>query len=331
MRSVPAGSYERLANFATLWAAWHAYRQGKRRRPAVAAFDLNADLAILALQRDLAAGTFTPSPYRITLVADPKVRIVAAPTVRDRVLQRALLDGIGPTYERGFIDQSFAVCSGRGAHRAALAYLGWMRRYPWRLHLDIRHYFASIGHARLLDLFAHRLADQRTLALIADLLAAGGAVYRHPLAAFALGEHRVPPGHGLPLGGYLSHWSGGLYLDGLDHHVKRVLKIPGYLRYMDDFVLFAARAETLVQARDLIADWLMRKRGLTLKDPVAPPLDNRLPSVFLGFRISRAGMGPGPKALRRLRRRLRRADDLDPEHLARSLLAFRGMWGALGG
>lgn len=84
MRSVPAGSFERLASFPALWAAWHAYRQGKRRRPAVAAFDLDADLAILALQRELAAGTFTPSPYRITLVADPKVRIIAAPAVRDR-------------------------------------------------------------------------------------------------------------------------------------------------------------------------------------------------------------------------------------------------------
>jgi hypothetical protein len=130
MPSVPPGSYERLASFPTLWTAWHAYWRGKRRRPAVAAFDLDADLGVLALQRDLAAGTFTPAAYRITLVADPKVRIVAASAIRDRVLQRALLDGIGPTYERGFIDQSFAVRSGRGAHRAALAYLGWTTGCP---------------------------------------------------------------------------------------------------------------------------------------------------------------------------------------------------------
>ncbi len=76
-----------------------------------------------------------------------------------------------------------------------------------------------------------------------------------------------------------------------------------------------------------------RERALreAVKHSLAEPLDNRLPTVFLGFRIRRAGIGPGPKALRRLRRRLRRADDLDPAHLARSLLAFRGMWGALGG
>jgi RNA-directed DNA polymerase len=141
----------------------------------------------------------------------------------------------------------------------------------------------------------------------------------------------VPAGRGLPLGGYLSHWSGGLYLDGLDHAIKRVLKVPGYLRYMDDFVLFADRAEALAEARERIGDWLARERGLALKDPLVKPLDNRLPAVFLGFRVSRAGVGPGPKALHRLRRRLRAADDLDPEQLARSLQAFRGICGALGG
>jgi retron-type reverse transcriptase len=330
MRSVAAGSFERLSGFPALWNAWQAYRRGKRRRPAVAAFDLDADLALLALHRDLRAGTFAPSPYRVGLVQDPKVRLIAAPAMRDRVLQRALLDAIAPPYERGFIDQSFAVCSGRGAHRAVLAYLGWMRRFAWRLHLDVRHYFASIAHARLLALFERRLSDQRTLALIASLLEAGGTVYRHPLAQIAL-DQPVPAGRGLPLGGYLSHWSGGFYLDGLDHYVKRVLKVPGYLRYMDDFVLFGDRREALIEARERIVAWLAEERGLVLKDPVAAPMDNRLPAVFLGFRVSRSGLGPGPKALRRLRRRVQQTDNLDPDHLARSLLAFRGMWGALGG
>ena len=330
MRSVAAGSYDRIAGFPTLWEAWQAYRRGKRRRIAVAAFDLDADLEVLALHRDLLAGSYAPAPYRVSLVCDPKVRLIAAPALRDRVLQRALLDTIGPAYERGFIDQSFAVCNGRGAHRAALAYLGWMRHCRWRLHLDIRHYFASIDHARLLALFQRRLADRRTLGLIAALLDAGGLVYRHPLARIAL-DHAVPLGRGLPLGGYLSHWSGGLYLDGLDHQVKRVLEVPGYLRYMDDFVLFADRPEALTEARERIGDWLAEERGLVLKDPAAEPLDNRQPGVFLGFRVSRGGLGPGPKALRRLRRRLRQADTLDPDRLARSLLAFRGMWGALGG
>jgi RNA-directed DNA polymerase len=336
MRSVPPGSFERLSSFPVLWEAWADYRRGKRRRPAVATFDLDADLALLALHRDLRSARFSPDPYQVLLVQDPKLRLVAAPSVRDRVLQRALLNAIGPSYERSFIDHSYAVATGRGAHRAVLAFLGWMRRWPWRLHLDIRHYFASIEHVRMLALFQRRLRDERTLSLIGELLAAGGQVYRHPLAAIALGGQAVPAGRGLPLGGYLSHWSGGFYLDGLDHFVKRELKIRAYLRYMDDFVLFGQSTRSLYAARNRIAEWLARERGLLLKDPAARPLDNRLPTVFLGFRISRAGVGPGPKALRRLERKLPKfvdegADALSPDHLERSLRAFRGMWGALGG
>jgi RNA-directed DNA polymerase len=331
MRSVPPGSFERLSSFPALWEAWVDYRRGKRRRPSVATFDLDADLALLALHRDLRAARFSPDPYRVLLVQDPKLRFVAAPSVRVRVLQRALLNAIGPIYERSFIDHSYAVATGRGAHRAALAFLGWMRRRPWRLHLDIRHYFASIEHARLFDLFQHRLRDERTLLLIGELLAAGGQVYRHPLAAIALEGQPVPAGCGLPLGGYLSHWSGGFYLDGLDHFVKRELKIRAYLRYMDDFVLFGESTQGLCNARDRIAEWLARERALVLKDPAAHPLSNRLPAVFLGFRISRAGVGPGPKALHHLERELRHAEALDPNRLERSLRAFRGMWGALGG
>lgn len=331
MRSVPAGAFQRLSAFDALWTAWQACRRGKRRKPSCAAFDLEADLQLLALHRELRTGTYQPSPYRVTLVRDPKTRLVAAPAMRDRVLQRSLLDTIGPTYERSFIDQSYAVRSGRGAHRAVLAYLGWMRRYRFRLHLDIRHYFASVDHTVLLSLFAHRLQDPDTPVLLAQLLESGGAVYRHPLADLALGtDCPVADGRGLPLGGYLSHWSGGFYLDGLDHYVKRDLKVQGYLRYMDDFVLFSDNAAQLEAFRRQITAWLTRERRLTLKDPEAAPVNNTRPAVFLGFRVSRAGIGPGPKARRRLRHRLRHADELGPERLVRSLRAYRGMWLALG-
>jgi hypothetical protein len=331
MRSVAAGSFERLSAFEALWTAWQACRRGKRRKPSFAAFDLEADLRILGLHRDLRAGRYRPSPYHVTLVRDPKTRLVAAPSMVDRALQRALLDTIGPTYERGFIDHSYAVCAGRGPHRAVLAYLGWMRRYRYRLHLDIRHYFASVDHAILLALFARRLQDPDTLDLLAKLLAAGGRVYRHPLAGPALGaDSAVAGGRGLPLGGYLSHWSGGFYLDGLDHYVKRVLKLPAYLRYMDDLVLFADEPGWLEVCATDISDWLASERRLLLKEPEATPLQNARPAIFLGFRVSRAGIGPGPKARRRLRIRLRQADALGPERLARSLRAYRGIWSALG-
>ena len=192
MRRVPAGSFERLSSAGALWAAWMDFRRGKRRHPNVASFELDADRAIFALQRRLASGGYRPSPYRLKLVRDPKTRLIASSPVGDRVVQTALVNEIGPAYERSFIDQSYACRTGRGPHRAVLAYLQATRRHRYRLSLDIRRYFASIDHARLLGLFARRLHDRDTLALLALLLRAGGQVYRSPLAVQALGAEPTP-------------------------------------------------------------------------------------------------------------------------------------------
>ena len=82
------------------------------------------------------------------------------------------------------------------------------------------------------------------------------AVYRTELSVQALELHRysLEPDSGLPLGSYLSQWCGTFYLDGLDHFVKRDLKIAGYLRYMDDVVLFGDDREILLIARQRMAE-----------------------------------------------------------------------------
>jgi hypothetical protein len=330
MRSVPSGSFERLSSLESLWYAWLRCRRGKRRRPSMAAFDLDADNHLIRLYRALRGGAYRPSPYHLSLVRDPKLRLIAAPAISDRVLQNALLADIGPTYERGFIDQSYACRTGRGPHRAVLQYLGWTRDYRYRLTLDIHHYFATVRHDILYALFEHRLRDARTLKLITQLLEAGGQVYQSPLAleTFEMTGDRPPPGCGLSLGGYLSHWSGGLYLDGLDHYVKRTLKIAAYQRYMDDFTLFGNDRVLLEEAREAIREWLRQERQLELNPRRQRVQPTAQPSTYLGFRVSQAGLSPGPKAKRRLKRRLREAEARGVKGLkglVRGLRAYRGV------
>ena len=332
MRSVPAGSFQRLSSPEGLWSAWLQCRRGKRRQPAIAQFDLNADRAVFALSRQLCSGRYQPQAPRVKLVYDPKPRLVAAPAIADRIVQTALLDAIAPAYERGFIDQSYACCSGRGPHRAVLAYLQMTRCYGFRLQLDIRRYFASIDHAVLFDLFARRLHDRQTLDLLATLLHAGGAVYSHneTRRLLGLGENFPRTGVGMPLGAHLSHWSGGLYLDGLDHYIKRTLKIKAYLRYMDDFSLFHDNPARLEEARRAVSEWLLTERRLCLKSPDALVQSTRQASSYLGFRVSRAGLAPGPKAKRRLRQRLRQAESMGGARLAKGLQAYRGLLLSIG-
>ena len=326
MRSVPAGSFERFTDFPALWQAYRACRRGKSRQPAMAAFDLDADRHLIALHRVLREDRYRPAPCRLRVVRDPKTRLIAAPTIRDRVLHRALLDDIGPTYERGFIDHSYTGGPGRGPHRAVLQYLRWLRLYGYRMHLDIAGYFPSIRHDMLAALLNRRLRDRRTRDLLGQLLAAGGAVYQQPLARQVLGERApVEPGRGLALGSYLSQWCGTFYLDGLDHFVKRELKVAGYLRYMDDMVLFGDDPATLERQRAAVAEWLARERGLALKAGCGTVTPTGQARVFLGYRVSRAGISPGRKLRRDFRRKVRAAAERGPEALQRTIAAYRGM------
>jgi len=147
------------------------------------------------------------------------------------------------------------------------------------------------------------------------------AVYRTELAMQALDLQRYPlePDCGLPLGSYLSQWCGTFYLDGLDHFVKRDLKIAGYLRYMDDVVLFGDDREALLMSRQRIGEWLQ------LNPKRWDVLPNTAAGVFLGYRVSRAGISPSRKLRRSLAQRLRLAARQGYELLVRSIRSYRGL------
>jgi Reverse transcriptase (RNA-dependent DNA polymerase) len=185
----------------------------------------------------------------------------------------------------------------------------------------------TIHQPTLCRLLFRKLHDPRTQALIQLLLASGGAVYRTPLAVQVLELERYPVGDacGLALGSYLSQWCGTFYLDGLDHFVKRELKIRAYLRYMDDFVLFSNDRSQLVNARAVIAAWLAEERQLRLHPKRWDILPNTHPSIFLGYRISRAGVTPSRKLRRAMPRRLRTAASKGHEALVRSIQSYRGL------
>ncbi|MBN8454036.1 RNA-directed DNA polymerase [Accumulibacter sp.] len=325
MRTLKAGSYQRLANLPALWRGWLACRRGKRRTANVAAFEIDCDRHLLALQRELLEGRYRPAPWRLHGIRDPKTRLIAAPAVRDRVVHHAVLHEIGPVFERRFIEQSFAAGRGRGPQRAALYFLAGQRRHAWRLHLDISAYFPSIAHDRLLTLLAGRVRDEDTLALLHSLIASGEQVYRSRLAGQWLGERCPPPGRGLPLGSWFSQWCGNVFLDDLDHFIKRDLRIPVYLRYMDDLVLFADSKGQLLDARTVVGDWLCEQRGLSLNPKRLAVEPTWTPATFVGYRISRAGIAPGRKLRRNFRRRLRVAGERGEESLMRSIRSYRGL------
>jgi len=113
-----------------------------------------------------------------------------------------------------------------------------------------------------------------------------------------------PAGRGLPIGWYTSQlFAAHLYLNAFDHHAKRVLKVPGYLRYVDDLFFFGNRRRDLERWREGSREWLWQERGLCLKHPNAGILPCHGHLDALGYRIERGSLRCRPRALRRLRQR----------------------------
>jgi retron-type reverse transcriptase len=311
------GLFARIVEIENLRRAMEAAARGKRDRAAVARFLNEADEELPRLRHELESGEYTPRRYRQFRVCDPKPRTISCADFRDRVVHHAVCDVIGPLIERRFLFDTYACRKGKGTHRATARAQELARRSKHFLKLDVASFFDSVDHEILLELLARQFREPPLLTLLETFV-------RAPMAG-------VPPGKGLPIGNLTSQWFANLYLDGADHLVKETLRIPGYVRYMDDMLLFADSKAALWMAHDALVRFLADERRLNLKTAATrlAPCAEGIP--FLGMRVF-----PGTWRLQRgrflrTRRRVHGKERaclegrLSEEQLARSAAAAQGM------
>ncbi|MBR4188454.1 MAG: SUMF1/EgtB/PvdO family nonheme iron enzyme [Kiritimatiellae bacterium] len=301
MRSY-GGLWERIVSEENLRAAWKRVRRGHVRSPEVLAYGGAVEANLAGLREALLGGTWRPGAFRQFKIRDPKPRVISCAPVGDRVVHHALCGVVAPLLEKGFIARSFACREGKGAHRACRLAREEAKRHGWFLKMDVRRYFDSIPHGRLLDVLLPKFRESRVRDLVERIV-------RHPVPG-------LPEGFGLPIGNLTSQWFANAYLDGLDHLLAegggrsspaaaargdaRPPAVPplgaGYLRYMDDMLVFADSKAACWAVRDAASEWLVRERGLVLKDEatIVAPVTEGVP--FLGLRIF-----PGAWRLRRSR------------------------------
>jgi retron-type reverse transcriptase len=298
--------FGRIASFPALHAAARRAIRGKRRKPGAAAFMAGLEVELLQLERELTSGRYRTGRYLAFEVHDPKPRMVSAAPFRDRVVHHALYAVVGPLFERGFIHDTYANRVAKGTHRAVARYERFRDRYRYVLRCDIYRYFPAIDHAVLKQDLRRRIGCAATLWLLDTII--DGANPQEPVDTYYLGDDLFEPyrrRRGLPIGNLTSQFFANVYLDGLDHFCKEVLRAPGYVRYVDDFALFHDDPAVLEGWRALLAAWLAGRR-LSLhprKTLVAP---TRHPARYLGFELLPDGRRRLPEDnLRRFRNRLR--------------------------
>ena len=262
------GLYLQIAEPDNLRLAFRKAVKGKADRREVIAYRRNLDDNLANLRNLLLNGNLPVGPYRFFTILDPKERTICAAPFHDRVLHHAVMNICEPELERYSIFDSYACRPGKGLHRALVRAQLFIRRYPCYLKLDIRKYFDSIHQKTLLHLLGRRFKDKRVMDLLETIL----------------GSYESSPGCGIPIGNLISQHAANFYLGTMDHWLKEERRIPGYLRYMDDFVLFADSRERLKLELHEVEAFLMERLQLTLKD--SRQLNRSAVGVpFLGFRV----------------------------------------------
>ena len=278
--------YEEIRSWSNLLRDFHKAAKGKRGQANVSAFEHRLEDNLLRLREELGRECYRPEHYVNFLIHDPKRRLISAAPFRDRVVHHALCNLLEPVFERTFIPDSYANRLGRGTHSARRRVQGLARRHPYFLQCDIRQFFPSVDHEILRAVLAGKIKDEKVLKLI-DLILDGGAdiLRRQHKMVFFPGDDllAVVRPRGLPIGNLTSQFWANCYLNPFDHFVKRELRCRGYVRYVDDFVLFSDSKSQLWEWKERIERRLERFRLKIHRGSHPRPVEEGV--SFLGFII----------------------------------------------
>ncbi len=260
--------YEKIYSIENLKEAHHNAKKGKGWYAEVKMIDKNPDLYLKQLQKMLVAHTYKTSEYEIFYKTDGKKnrKIYKLPYFPDRICQWAIIQVTEPYLIKTFTDDTYSAIPGRGIHKA----LAKLQAAMWKdtdecqycLKLDVRHYYQSINHEILKQKYAKLFKDDELLDLLDEIIDSAVTAEIDDLQAIG----SVDLSTGIPIGNYLSQYSGNLYLSDFDHWIKETKHIKYYFRYMDDIVIFGRTKKRLHELKDEIDEYFRVNLKLKIKD-----------------------------------------------------------------
>lgn len=265
--------YSKIYDMNNLRLAHYNAQKGKGWYKEVRMVNSNPEYYLEKLQESLINKTYKTSSYETFIKRDTgKERLIyKLPYYPDRICQWAILQVIEQILINNFIADTYSAIPERGIHKALHRVVNAIQKdvkgTQYCLKLDVKKYYPSIDHTILKQKYRKLFKDDDLIWLLDEII------------------DSTPGDVGIPIGNYISQYSGNFFLSEFDHWIKEEKRIKYYFRYMDDIVILHESKEHLHKLRKEIDFYFRKNLKLKMKEnwQVFPTFERGID--FVGYRI----------------------------------------------
>ncbi len=215
-------------NYEAIYSAWENFIKSKKKTPAIDQFSYNLEINLLSICKDVNDGSYKHGSYVGRIINEKKRRDIAVATVRDRIVHRLLHDHLIVIWDKTLDPDVYSCRKDKGLHKALYRTQQLLSKhhdsFVWRA--DVTKFFDSVDHEILLGILRNKIDNTDPVLGLCE----------ETLKSHNLEEARSS---GIPIGNLTSQIFSNIYLNEFDRYVRHTLKPQAYVRYGDDFILFA--------------------------------------------------------------------------------------------